>query len=325
MWVMICYLTPQSMIDLQSTDLHVVTNYKKISHIPCVLDDQLFVAIRSFHRDRVDYFVLVHVDTLEIKVVPQRMCGHRKMDRKGNFCAFKHLKSSTYYKALYHFNTIKRGKSNQGLKSIRGIDGCFLSIDMCPSIHTIERSLFDVILKSAEINQGIELLIAVSGLWMATHPEEFIWLQNLRRHHVHITWVNHSFSHIYYPDRDAIDNFLLLPNTDIESEILNTEIALIEKGALPAPFFRFPGLIANQEILDKLTTYGLIQLGASGWIGILPEPKIIKKGDIILVHGNGNENKKALDTAKKFIQSNKFLWKNLQKELSNSDIYTQCP
>jgi hypothetical protein len=301
----------------------LIFNYKKTSHIPCIFNNQSFIVIRSFKRSNEDYFVIVNINTLEIKIVAQNLCAYRKSDQDGRYCSLKELESSVYYRSLYYFNNIKDSRENQGLKNIPGVKGCFVSIDMCPSIKMLEHNLFDAILKTAKRSQEINLLIAVSGLWIATHLEDFMWLQTLPTQNIKITWVNHSFSHIFYPDKDFTDNFLLLPNTDIENEILQTEHLLIEMGELPSLFFRFPGLVASQEILDILTSYGLIQLGASAWIHRLPEHETVKDGDIVLIHGNGNEDKVALDKLIKLVQSDQFLWKNLQKELCLSNTISQ--
>ena len=76
------------------------------------------------------------------------------------------------------------------------------------------------------------------------------------------TWVNHSFSHLYFSDLPLKDNFLLFSQTNIKSELLTTEILLIEAHQLPSIFVRFPGLVANRKMLELTRRYGLIPLGA---------------------------------------------------------------
>lgn len=296
----------------------LIVNYNKTSHIPCIFEGQLFIAIRSFERNNEHYFVIVNINNLEVKVVNQNSCSFRKHDEEGRYFALKEIESSTYYKSLHCFNNIKDSNENQGLKNIAETKGCFLSIDLCPSNKKLEYKLFNTILKISKEKYQVNLLIAVSGLWIITHEEDFRWLQSLQTQNIKITWVNHSFSHIFYNDKDLTDNFLLLPNTNIENEILSTEKLLIENEELPSPFFRFPGLISNQKILNILTSYGLIQLGASAWIYKLAKNKAVKDGDVILIHGNGNEDKLALDRLIKLTQSNQYIWKNLQIELSLS-------
>ncbi|MFV9866070.1 MAG: hypothetical protein AB8U77_07755, partial [Rickettsia conorii subsp. raoultii] len=303
------HITPQAAGNIPKRDL--IINYNNISHIPCTFNGQLYTAIRSFERNNEHYFVIVNSSSLEVNIVAQHLCSYRKHDDDGRYFSFKEVKSSNYYKALYLFNKIQDSNENQGLRNIVGTQGCFLSIDLCPSNKKLEYDLFNKILQASQDNHQINLLIAISGLWIVTHPEDFRWLQSLQTHNIKITWVNHSFSHIFYNDRDMIGNFLLLPNTNIDHEILSTEKLLIDNGELPSPFFRFPGLVSNKKILDILTFYGLIQLGASAWIYKLSKNDTVHNGDIILIHGNGNENKLALNTLMQLVQSNKFIWKNL--------------
>ena len=44
----------------------------------------------------------------------------------------------------------------------------------------------------------------------------------------------------------------------------------------------------------------------------------IKKGDIILIHGNGNEEKKALELFYKFIDNTNLQFLNLENEIKNN-------
>lgn len=101
-----------------------------------------------------------------------------------------------------------------------------------------------------------------------------------------ITWINHSFTHVYYADLPIKQNFLLAPYTNIAHEILDTEKLLLEHNQLPSVFFRFPGLISNEKLILELRHYGLIPIGSDAWLAKNQKPKA---GSIILVHGNGNE------------------------------------
>ncbi|MXV51086.1 hypothetical protein GS399_08900 [Pedobacter sp. HMF7647] len=51
-------------------------------------------------------------------------------------------------------------------------------------------------------------------------------------------------------------------------------------------FFRFPGLVSDQQIVDKVLSYGLIPVGSDAW---LAKGEQAKTGSIVLIHGNGNE------------------------------------
>ena len=61
-----------------------------------------------------------------------------------------------------------------------------------------------------------------------------------------------------------------------------------------------------------------MQLGANAWISQMNDNNTIKKGDIILIHGNGNEEKKALELFYKFIDNTNLQFLNLENEIKNN-------
>ena len=146
---------------------------------------------------------------------------------------------------------------------------------------------------SEETNKPIPITIAISGMWLIKHPEEFQWLiAKEKEKKLAITWANHSFSHVYYKDLPYSENFMLTPGTNIDTEILLTEKYLLEAGELPSVFFRFPGLVSNKSLMKQLKQYGLIPLGTDAWLANLQKNhQEISPGGIILVHGNSNEHK----------------------------------
>jgi hypothetical protein len=79
---------------------------------------------------------------------------------------------------------------------------------------------------------------------------------------------------------------LLAPGTDLDFEILGTEIALLQNGLMPSVFFRFPGLVSDNKIVTKITDFGLIPIGSDAW---LAKGQQAQRGSIVLIHGNGNE------------------------------------
>ena len=83
-----------------------------------------------------------------------------------------------------------------------------------------------------------------------------------------------------------VENFLLKPNTDLNLEVLGTEIAMLQHGLLPSIFFRFPGLVSDSSIIQKITQFGLIPIGSDAW---LAKGQAASSGSIVLIHGNGNE------------------------------------
>lgn len=64
-------------------------------------------------------------------------------------------------------------------------------------------------------------------------------------------------------------------------------MVMLSQGLVPSIFFRFPGLISSDNLINQLKSWGLIPLGANAWLG---NGQKIKNGSIILIHGNGNGN-----------------------------------
>ena len=187
-------------------------------------------------------------------------------------------------------------------------------MSICHSANKIEKSLFNKLKKSSKLNI-VYVSIVISGLWIIQNKEDFIWLQSLTSDNFIITWVNCSFTRRYCKIEGA---FLLLSNTVVKSEILDTEKILIENGEIPSIFFRFPGLISDRKFLAELKKYGLVQLGASVLISKMKENDIINKGDIILINGNDIEKNKFLDLFYKFVDNTNLQFLNIENEIKNN-------
>ncbi len=161
-----------------------------------------------------------------------------------------------------------------------------LSVDLCPSSKPLEKDFFEKLASSKQ--KPFPVAIAISGLWIIQHPDEFNYLIKLKQQNkLDITWVNHSFSHIYYDDLPDSKNFLLTEMINFNAEVFLTEKYLLEHDQTPSVFFRFPGLETNAKLLTKLKKFGLIPLSADAW---LAKDEPILPGSIVLVHGNGNEH-----------------------------------
>ncbi len=290
-----------------------VLNYKKISHIPCIYKGNMNIAIRAFESNSKRLFTLVDINTLKVSLIEQNQCKYSLSDSLEKCFKKAQIKSSTYYKSLKKFNVINESHFAQGLTCLPAVNGIFLSINIASSIKKMDYSFFESLL--VLIEQGIEvnLLIAVSGLWIVTHKEDFRHLQSLRSKLFNIEWVNNSFSNVRYSDIEDEHNFLLLPNIDLEYELLETEKLIIENNEIPSPFFRFPGLISDSSLVKLLTSYGLIQLGAKV---LFDKPKTeyeIKKGDIVLCDLERSNSFKETD----LLKQKKFIFANLKKELKS--------
>ncbi len=162
--------------------------------------------------------------------------------------------------------------------------GVYVTGDLCPTARPLDRGFIDEI---AAYAPGAPLTLAISGAWLAHHAADFAWLRRRAESGaLRITWVNHSYSHPYVPGLADRQNYLLRPGVDFEREVFETEKLLIANGETPSAFFRFPGLVADPILLEKLRALRLIPLGADSWLAIGPPPR---DGSIVLVHPNGNE------------------------------------
>lgn len=260
-----------------------ISNYHRV-FIPGYneITQETLIAIRVFNLQGKLSFLVVDPFTLNTKIISANEFGYINVQ-------FKNLKDSLYLKLLRKHNNPPFLLENKGITHLNNkIVENALTIDLCPSIKPIERNFFLKLKRLAEQNhKPTPVAISISGLWIIKHKAEFLWLQKLQRENkLAITWVNHSFSHVYYRDLPYNKNFLLRPETNLKQEVLLTEQLLIENGEIPSVFFRLPGLVSNKHVINTLIYYALIPLGADAW---LAKDQEITPGGIILVHGNGNE------------------------------------
>lgn len=199
------------------------------------------------------------------------------------------LAGTRYDQALADAERNQTGLQDAGIVHAlpRG-NGVVLTVDLCPSRRPLDRSLFEaVIAEFGPEERPVPLAVAVTGVWMAEHPDDLAWLlDRVRRGDVSITWINHTFHHRFDPATPLAHNFLLEPGTDLEAEILRTEQAMLEHGMVPSVFFRFPGLVSSRELFDRVVAHGLVPVGSDAWLAKGQRPT---EGSIVLVHGNGNE------------------------------------
>lgn len=164
-----------------------------------------------------------------------------------------------------------------------------VTIDMCPSKKGISQNVYDKLKEQAIKNKkAFPVGIALTKKWMNTYPKHFRWLKEQVLDGVFdVLWINHSDTHPYKSGVALNKNFLLSKNVDFTSEVLGTEISFIEAGITPSLFFRFPGLVSSQELIENLADWGLIPLGSNVWLAKGEKPQ--KSKSIILIHGNRNE------------------------------------
>ncbi len=189
---------------------------------------------------------------------------------------------------------------------------------MCPSIKTFEKDFYLQLVSLEKTKKTpFPVAISITGLWMLSHKQEFNWLLHMEKEHrLNITWVNYSFSHLYFKDLPLQENFLQFFQTNLESEILTSEILLLEKKQLPSVFIRFLGLIGDKSVMQAMQLYGLIPLGSNAWLARKEKPK---NSSIILVHGNSNEPA-GIEDVMLYLKDPQTIWLPIQEALRNNDV-----
>jgi hypothetical protein len=242
-----------------------------------------FIAVRRFVRGGTVYFVLVNPQTFESSVARASgvaLDGQATLDE---------LRETPFGHALLRYTAPPYHLRNYGaIHATHSVDGVYLTVDLCPTAKPLDRTLFEQMFEEgAPPSTPLPVAVAITGQWMERHPQDMTWLkEQVRDNHLAITWVNHSYDHPYTPNIPADYNFLLSPGVDFRAEVLRTEVALLERGLVPSPFFRFPGLVSNGEMVEQLRTLSLIPIGSDAW---LAKGQRAREGSFILVHGNGNE------------------------------------
>lgn len=272
----------------------VIQDYQKVFFPVYTQAGELKVAMRSYYTADTLFFVLVDPYSLKTCVTAAKDLGYRcpkQIEQKGGsrYFSLKQLNSTPYIQALNKYtNTSCETYVNSGAIKSDTLQGNFLTIDMCPSSKEFEKEFFlRLIQLSNKLNRPIPISLCVSGLWIVNHSAEFLWLREQhQKGKLKITWVNHSFSHPYYRDVPIENNFLLLNKESFEYEVLESEKMLLQYNIVPTPFFRFPGLVADKTLVEKLRSFGLIILGSNCW---LAKGEKVTPGAFVLVHGNSNE------------------------------------
>ncbi|GAA4320860.1 palindromic element RPE3 domain-containing protein [Mucilaginibacter gynuensis] len=247
---------------------------------------QDWVVLRSFESEGKSYFLLVEPSTLETKVndaslyrvTPMPLTQLRKV-----------FNSTTYAKALNKADQQSVNIQDAGIESGMPKEaGVSLTADLCPSHRPLDRRIFtDIFNEFKGIEQPVPVALSVTGTWMNKHQQDLQWLKQMQQNgEIHITWINHSYNHRVSSTLPLKQNFLLEAGTDINYEVLETEKAMLQNGLLPSVFFRFPGLVSDQQLVMQITGFGLIPVGTDAWLAKGQQPHA---GSIVLIHGNGNE------------------------------------
>lgn len=282
-----------------------ITDYRPI-FVPFYEENQLKIAIRSFERDAKKELVILDPYSFETGVVPAETVNLDKSYGIG----LKHLQATPFYNALENYTAAPVKLQNHGAikgEAGRTSRGIFITVDMCPSKKPFNKELFEAL--AGLETKPAPVAIAISGHWLRRHADEFKWLlEMIKANRLDVTWVNHSYSHPYEKDAPLEKNFLLKkgPGISFDNEVLANEALMIQSGIVPSPFFRFPGLVADTEVMEKLKNLSLIPIGSNAWLAKGETPA---ESSIILVHGNGNEPT-GIKRLLKFLNAKKKAFKN---------------
>jgi len=280
LFILLCMICSQAMA--QISDL--ISQYK-VSYTLAEGPAERLVGIRSFNKGGQKYLLLVDPKTLDTKIEPAKHYTLSAM-ALGNVMAT--FKTSAYVRAL------EASLSNGNRLQDAGMDypipmekGIALTIDLCPSKKPLDKIIFtDLLTEFTKVQTPVPVAISVSGKWMLRHENDLEWLKEMAgENRLNITWVNHSYHH-KVNNMPLSQNFMLSKNTDINTEVLDNEVLMLRNGLVPSVFFRFPGLVSDLDIIERITGFGLITVGSDAWLAKGQHPG---NGSIVLIHGNGNE------------------------------------
>lgn len=247
---------------------------------------QDWMILRRFDNEGRNYLLLVNPQTLETKINESSFYQIKPMTMEQ---AREFFKSTPYQKALSKAEKQSINIQDAGIESgIPKQTGISLTADLCPSHRPLDKRIFtDIFTEFKKVERPVPIALSITGIWMRQHPQDLAWLKQMQANReIYITWINHSFNHRVSLKAPLKENFLLEPGTDISYEVLETEQAMLRNGLLPSVFFRFPGLVSDQQLVYQITNFGLIPVGTDAWLAKGQQPQ---NGSIVLIHGNGNE------------------------------------
>jgi hypothetical protein len=247
---------------------------------------QDYMVLRQFENEGKTYYLLVNPQTLETRIDETKVYQVKPMSLTE---AREFFKNSPFIKAINAAEKQSKNIQDAGIETgMPKETGISLTADLCPSHRPLDRTIFtDIVKQFQQVEKPVPVALSISGIWMRQHPQDLEWLKKIQaEHEIYITWVNHSFNHRVSATLPLKENFLLEPGTDLNYEVLETEKAMLKNGLLPSVFFRFPGLVSDQQLVFKITDFGLIPIGSDAWLAKGQQPVA---GSIVLIHGNGNE------------------------------------
>lgn len=244
------------------------------------------LVLRQWQQNRQTRYLLVNPETLKTSVASLSANDIQTLPWSQLTQAFQ---KTPYVRALQAEQQRDQHLQDAGLERTDTTErGFSLTIDLCPSTKPLTRSVFEQLIRAFEPEEKpIPVTITITGLWMEKHQDDLAYLKDLvSRGELAITWVNHSYHHRFNPRLPLPVNFLLEANTNIDDEVLLNEQAMLQNGLVPSIFFRFPGLVSDKAVFDKILAFGLLPIGSDAWLAKNQQPK---QGSLVLIHANGNE------------------------------------
>ncbi len=276
-----CAFTPAPATRLQG--LNAVADYQPVLKACFAADGRKAVAIREMTLSGQRVALLADPEALTTRL-ERAACWTCRDESEGDLNATRMgraIRESAQAPGLIHRGFLQNAGLTHG-----GGQGDFVTGDLCPSKRPLDRAFFTR-LEAASPHASVAL--SISGLWLIHHFDDFRWLVDQRRSGaLDILWTDHTFHHPYHRKLPVDANFLLAKGVDPQEEILDTERLLIANGETPSLFFRFPGLVSSDPLMQAVGQFHLITLGADAWLALGQKPG---HGSIVLVHPNGNEPK----------------------------------
>lgn len=250
-------------------------------------NNQPYILLRSFSLNGILTYLVVNPQNLDTRTIKATELSNT------TFCSFEQLclkmEDTPYIKALLRARSKALPMQDAGIThAFPSEKGITLTIDLCPSHKGLDKDIFTLLTGAFKnIERPIPVALSLTGKFLLTHEDDIQWLKGLvSSGQITITWINHTYHHHYNPATPISHNFLLEQGTDLQSELLLLESAMLEQGLIPSVFFRFPGLVSSQQLVNKVTSYGLITIGSDAW---LAKGQKAQPGSLVLIHGNGNE------------------------------------
>ena len=276
-----CAFTPPPATRLQSVE--TVGDYRPVMKACAAADGRKAVAIREMTIAGQKVALLADSEALTTRL-ERAACWTCREASEGELDATRMgraIQESALAPGLVHRGFLQDAGLTHG-----GGQGDFVTGDLCPSKLPLDRTFFAGL--EAE-GRHVPVALSISGLWLMDHFDDFRWLVGERNSGaLDIVWVDHTYHHPYRRKLPDDANFLLTKGVDPEEEILDNERLLIANGETPSLFFRFPGLVSSDPLMQAVSRFHLVTLGADAWLAIGQKPG---HGSIVLVHPNGNEPK----------------------------------